>query len=264
MRRGEWERFDPRAVDASLRLLGAALLACVATDAWAGAWRVHGGDLFPWRHLPGVPLYGHAGLAFEWALGVAAGSSLLASAGRSRPPLALLALWSGALATALGLSQRFSNHRALLLIVLVFVGLAPPRTRDPDFAARARPNLALVRAQLVLVYVFSVVHKACRGFTSGAALASLFGWSHAPSQIAAWGTLAIEALVPVLLLKAPRVGLAVGVALHVAMAVLLPSVWPFSFAMVAMGALFLYPRPPIGGPRSDATGSGRAMPCDAK
>jgi hypothetical protein len=237
MRGNEWQRFHPRATGAMLRLLGLAAIACAAADAWAGAWRVHGGELFPWRHLPGVPLYGRAMLTVEWALGVGGGIALAAGVARKAGLAAAIA------ATLLGLSQRYSNHRALLLIVLVFVALAPPDVDDPAFASRPHPNLALVRAQLVLVYAMSAVNKVLHGFLCGAVLASLFGWPLAVACPLSVALVAAEVAIPLLLLARPSIGVAAVVVLHGAMAWLMPNVAPFSVVMLAMAVAFFPPRP---------------------
>jgi hypothetical protein len=228
----DWERFDRWSVGACLRALGAALLACVATDAALGVRRVEAGELFPWRHLPGIPLYGTTGLVIEWALTGLGGLALLAGVQRA------LAVRIGLLGTLLALTQRFSNHRALLLIVLVFVAIAPPNLEAPSFAAEARPNLALVRAQLILVYASSAIGKIAHGFWTGAALASLFGWG-TWARVAAPAVIVAEIAAPILLLLRPRAGLALVVALHTTMAILLPSVLPFSLTMIAMALLFV-------------------------
>jgi hypothetical protein len=238
MRRIAWtvlwsenNRLTRRQAAAFLCVLGSAIVACAASDGLLGAWRVQGGQLFPWRHLGGVPLYGHSLLVVEWLLGAVAGALLLA---RRRCDLAVkLAL----VATAMGISQRYSNHRALLLIVLVFVSLAPINLDVPGSYAAPRPAFGLVRAQLLLVYAFSVLNKMLSGFLAGDALRSLFAW-HAARPIA-WGVLLAEVAVPILLLVRPRWGIALAVVLHVSMAVVLPSVWPFSLTMIAMALLFL-------------------------
>jgi len=236
MRLRSWERFSPRSVDAFLRMLGAALVACVATDAALGVWRVEAGELFPWRHVPGIPLYGDAGLVVEWALTGTAGLALLAGIRRA------LAVRVGLVGTLLALTQRYSNHRALLLIVLLFVAIAPPNVDAENFASEPRPNIALVRAQLLLVYASSAIGKIAHGFWTGAALTSLFGWGTF-ARIAAPAVIATEIAAPVMLLLRPRAGLALVVVLHTAMAVLLPSVLPFSLTMVAMSLLFVPTRP---------------------
>ena len=40
---------------------------------------MHGGELFPWRHTVGVPIYGHQLLVVEWSLGAVAGVAILGS-----------------------------------------------------------------------------------------------------------------------------------------------------------------------------------------
>ena len=240
MRLRRWEQIDPRATRAFLRVLGLALLACVATDAWGGAWRVHSGELFPWRHLPFVALYSRSVLLVEWALGVGAGLALVSGARGARARAAVVI---GLVATIMGLSQRFSNHRALVLIVLAFVALAPLSVGKPGedgkSSSRAHPNLGLVRAQLVLVYATSALDKIAHGFLSGDALVTLFGTPRSLARPAAWGVVGAELLIPVVLCVSPRVGVAAVIGLHVAMAILLPSVWPFTLVMIAMALLFL-------------------------
>jgi hypothetical protein len=235
----ERETFTRGQVDAFLFVLGASVVACAATDALLGAWSVHAGKLFPWRHLPGVPLYGTTLLAVEWAIGVTAGVALLA------PPLRPwrdAAVRLAIVATAMGLSQRFSNHRSLLLIVLVFVALEPlPRPTPGKDATIERPSLALVRAQLLLVYAFSVVNKVAHGFLTGDALTTLFPslpWSAHRATLFSSFVVAAEVAVPVLLVVRARWGVVLCILLHASMAALLPSVTPFSLTMIAMASLF--------------------------
>jgi hypothetical protein len=227
----ERDQFSRAGVDAFLRILGAALLACVVADALLGAWSVHGGELFPWRHVAGVPLYGRGMLCLEWALGGIAGTLLLGGLWCD------VAIPLGLVATALGLSQRFSNHRALLFIVLMFVALAKIDRRGADFATVRRPALALVRAELLIVSASSLLNKVLHGFLTGQALFLLFGWAR--SGPLAWAVVGAELLVPLLLVFRARWGVAGAVLLHGSMAIVLPSVWPFSLTMIAMAILFL-------------------------
>jgi hypothetical protein len=245
MKLADRERFARGAVRAFVAGLGVTLALCVAADGAGGAWEVHAGRLFPWRHLPGVPLYGSAGLALEWVIGIAAAGLFVVAARPHAWAHAALrgGLGLGLLATVMGLSQRYSNHRALLFIVLVFVALDPPDLAGSpaDFAEAPRPTLALVRAQLLLVYATSATGKLLHGFASGAALASLFGWPLPVARPLAATVIAAELLVPALLCVAPRLGVLAAAALHGTMAVLLPSVWPFTSLMTALALLFLPP-----------------------
>ena len=224
--------FERARVALFLRLLGAALIACVIADAFDGVWRMHTGKLFPWRHLPGVPLYPVAVLVLEWGLGVVGGAMLLALQSCD------WAVRLGLLASAMGLTQRFSNHRSLLLIVVAFVATVPLRLDDPDFAGQPRPNLALVRAQLLIVYAFSVLNKSAHGFLTGEGLMHLFAWSPLAARLMAWGVVLAEITTPTLLLLRPRIGVLAAIVLHVTMGLLLPNVWAFSFTMLAMAVLF--------------------------
>jgi hypothetical protein len=230
VRWSERERFTPGQVDAFLSVLGASIVACVASDALFGAWGVHTGRLFPWRHPPGLPLYGRGLLLAEWGLGAIAGVLLIVRRWRDH------AIRLAIVATLMGLSQRFSNHRSLLLIVLIFVSLAPVAPQRQPAADAPRPALALVRAQLLIVYAFSVVNKIAHGFLTGDALTSLFGWRAA--RPLSFAVVAAEIAVPVLLVVRARWGITLCILLHASMAVVLPSVWPFSLTMIAMALLF--------------------------
>jgi len=230
------------------RLLGVALAARLWTDGQSGIWRVHTGELFPWRHLPGIPLYSSSALLIEWtalalaALGLLSGVQLRAS------------LYLGVLAILMGLSQRYANQNVLLLLILVFATLrfmSPPAlaTREPD-----SPNFTLIRWQLWIVYGFSIANKLAHGFLSGDAIEALFGAGESLSRLAAFGVIVAEALVPILLSSGnERVGFYAAVLLHGMFALAMPGLWPFSFAMLAMAVLFVPARPRA----ALAEGSGR-------
>lgn len=202
-----------------MRLLGVTLLALAAEDMIDGWWHVHTGAFYPWRHLPVVPLCGPTGLVLEWlALGVAGGLLVL---DRARVPAA----WLGAAALVAGLTQRYSNQRALAMILFVYL-LTDVR----------RPDLVLVRWQLGIVYAFSVLHKLSQSFWDGRALGAL--GLPAPSLLAIV-TLIAEAAIPLVLWRAPRAGVAAVVLLHGAFALVLPGVVPFTIAMIAMSTAWL-------------------------
>ena len=65
-------------------LLGATLLVCVSEDIGSGVWRIHSGEIFPWRHMGFVPLYSPAGLVLEW-IGLGLGGVLIAANIRQNP-----------------------------------------------------------------------------------------------------------------------------------------------------------------------------------
>jgi hypothetical protein len=177
------------------------------------------------------------GLVIEWALNGLAGLALVVGARRS------LAVRVGLAGMLLALSQRFSNHGALLVIVLAFVALKPPDLASERFESEVRPNLGLVRAQLVIVYSASAFAKITHGFASGLALVTLFGWNPREAHVLATAVIVAEAGAPILLVLRPRAGLAAVALLHTTMAILLPSVWPFSLTMIALAALFAGPAP---------------------
>jgi hypothetical protein len=238
--------------------LGAAWVARVGVDAARGVWRIHSGELFPWRHLPGVPLYSTRWLLVEWAISLGAGLGMLLGL---RVPLAVgMAL----LASIAGLSQRSSNQQALMLIVLTFLALNPNGSGFAD--PRRSPNITLVKSQLAIVYLFSALNKILGGFLDGAALRSSLldsAWLQAALldngtswQPELWialssGVVLAELTLPLLLMRWPRLGVAGVALLHGGFAVVMPGVLPFGLLMLAMSLLFLRstprPRPPVGG-----------------
>jgi|GEM_PF-2742413 len=234
---GRLDRFEPRAVSAFERLFGVALLVEIATQVRADTWGVHAGRLYPWRHLGILPLYPPAVLALEWTIASACGVILLAAPRRSHATRSLA--WR-ILAPVLLVSvlERFSNHGVLFFLVAFFTSMNPPDADAPDFAAREHPNLGLVRAQLVVVYVFSALAKLLHGFTSGASLRVLIGLLPPVAAAASWVVVVGELLLPLLLWKRPAAGIAAVVLVHAAFAYALPNVASFGVVMVALAVLF--------------------------
>ena len=219
-------------VEAFYVLLGVSLLATVITEITSGVWGVHAGTLFPWRHVRPFPLYGVGPLCVEWALLASSGAAL--AIGFARNVASRVAL----VVTAVSLTQRYSNAHALALIVLFFVALDPASPRDARFAFDAHPNFALIRNQLIVVYLFSAANKIAHGFTSGTSLVNLLGVSAANGRILAIATVLGELAIPALLSMRPREGIAAASLMHIAFAIALPGLWPFTILMIAMSALF--------------------------
>lgn len=240
MRRADLERFDRRSVAWFLRLYGAALVVNVLLEVRAGVWRVHTGELYPWRHIPLVPLYPPAGLAIEWLATATTGVALAAATTSPRAGrVARVAARVAALATLAGVLQRYSNHGVLLFLIALYVAIDPPDVAAADFGVRPHPALGLVRAQLAIVYLFTALNKITHGFLGGAAIAALFGWSAPLARAAAWAVIAAELALPFVLVRWPRAGVAGVLALHLAFAAWMPGLWSFALAMLSMATLFL-------------------------
>ena len=233
------DRFDARAVAWFLRLYGLALLVDVATEVGAGVWNVHTGQLYPWRHLGIIPLYPARGLAIEWGLRSLAGFAL--ALGARRPRVIVLAVRVLTPTLFVAVLERYSNHGVLLFLIALFLSIAPPDLTRADFDQQAHPALGLVRAQLVVVYVFSALNKLTHGFGRGDSLANLLAVGPATARILSWSVIAAELALPIVLLRWPRLGLPGVIALHVVFAVLVPGVWSFALAMIAMAVLFTRP-----------------------
>lgn len=232
------EPVTPRALTGFYRLLGASLIARVATDWSAGIYRVHTGELFPWRHLPIAPLYPPGLLLVEWLLLAASGAALLLLT-RLR-----VALYVALLATAMGLSQRYSNQSALALIVLSCCALKPTTPSNLD-AQVACTHLDLLRYQLLIVYSFSALNKLRADFLSGTTLSTLL---HVPLSVArpvSWAVVLAELLLPLLFVqKRPHLAWSGVLLLHVAFSLLMPGLIPFGLLMLALATLWLPQRHP--------------------
>lgn len=229
--------FRRGAVACSLRLFGAALVAEVATQIHAGVWGVHAGRLYPWRHLPILPLVPPWALAIEWTLTALAGLALVAGRGTR------VALRAAAAVTLVSVLERYSNHGALLFLVALFWAMAPPDLASPAFEEEEHPTLGLLRAQIAIVYVASALNKALHGFLGGRSLENLLGLAHAPAQALSIAVVAAEVALPVLLFVRPRVAIAGVVLLHVGFAIFLSGLASFGLAMVSLAVLFDRPPP---------------------
>jgi hypothetical protein len=245
------DRFHAGSVAWSLRLYGLALTVDVGIEIASDVWGVHAGRLYPYRHVDLVPLYPTGALAVEWALRGAAGLLLVLFARRAQVVAAAVRLASLALFAAL--LQRYSNHGALLFLIALFLSLAPPDVTAPSFDDAPHPALGLVRAQLVIVYVFTALNKLLHGFTSGASLGRVLGLGAATelSRAASWLVVGLELTLPLVLVLAPRAGVALVLALHLAFSATMPNVTSFGLAMLAMAVLFVdrprSPHAPSGG-----------------
>ena len=236
------DRFDARAVTWFLRLFGVALGVDVLSEVAAGVWHVHTGRFYPWRSLGLVPPYPASVLAVEWTLRAGAGLALLAAATRAKVVAAAIRV--AALVLFVAVLERYSNHGVLLFLVAFFLTLAPPHVGAPDFRERAHPALGLVRAQLVIVYVFSALNKLAHGFGSGRSLGHLLSAHLATAPSPALATalsvmvIGTELAIPLVLVLRPRAGIALVVAMHAAFALLVPGVISFGIAMTALAVLF--------------------------
>lgn len=233
-----FDRFDAGAVTWFLRLFGVALVIDVIAEIAAGVWHVHTGRFYPWRHLGIVPLYPASVLAIEWTLRAAAGLALLARAGQARSVAVAVRVAAAVLFAAV--LERYSNHGVLLFLVAFFLAIAPPDVGSRSFADVAHPALGLVRAQLVIVYVFSALNKLTHGFASGQSLANLLGGElgAGPARALSVLVIATELAIPIVLLRSPRWGIALAIVMHLSFAALVPGVASFGLAMVAMAILF--------------------------
>jgi hypothetical protein len=240
------ESFSARSVTWFLRVFGLALIVDVVTEMASGVWGVHTGRLYPWRNLGIVPLYPASVLALEWALRAGAGVALVVGARNAKVVGAAVRV--AAMVLFVAVLERYSNHGVLLFLVALYLTLAPPDVASTSFEERAHPALGLVRAQLVIVYVFSALNKLAHGFMNGHSLSNLLGGALTPGAARGLSlvVIATELALPVLLLFRPRAGVVVVIAMHVAFAALVPNVASFGLAMIAMSLLSL----PVAGRRS--------------
>ncbi len=235
------------------RALGASLLACALDDLANGVWSIHTGRYRPWRSIyAGVPLFPAWTMAVIWAMLVASGLLVALDSGYGGTTVhrrRQAGLWLGLFAGLLDLSQGFSNHLFLILLILVYL-LIPLGSR-PEIQVDDR--LKLIRYQLVIVYLFSALNKIALGFLDGKSLFNLGSLIHhsilpealvrgilssSAAQPLAWGVVAAELGLPVLLITLPRLALVLVIAFHTGITLMMPGVSPFLFVMTAMAFLF--------------------------
>ncbi len=219
----------------------ACLVARVVSDIAIGRWGIATGNLYAYRKMVGFPLLPPAVVVLEWALLLAAALALCVR-GINRRLIGVVTLFVG----LLSLTQMF-QHQKLLLIACSFIMAIVPLSEPKLFRFA-------IRAQIILVYLGSVLSKILTGFASSEDLIRAIDYSVSGSLWRSvvladiWGvlrglpigvlTLVAEALVVVLLLWRPNQGFVAMIALHLAMALLLADVLPFSLLMIAMGAYF--------------------------
>ena len=109
-----------------------------------------------------------------------AGAGVALLLGARRPKVAGAAVRVAAIVLFVAVLERYSNHGVLLFLIALFLTLAPLDLTSPSFAERDHHALGLVRAQLVIVYVFSAVNKLAHGFAGGQSLANLLGGGLSP------------------------------------------------------------------------------------
>jgi hypothetical protein len=230
----------PSAEEAFFRLLAVALIACVASDMVNGVWNIHAGVYYPWRHNAAFPLFPAPYLLLEWGLLLLA-SAFIFSLRRRQGGVVIAAVMM-----LISLTQRFSNHRSLIFIVLLYLCIPGGRARGE--------SQRLIRYQLIIVYLFSALNKLNRDFLEGHTLANL-GWDiHGallPTAAVRWilspnwsmplsyVVVAIELLMPILLIRQPRIGFTVALLMHTLFSLVMPGIWAFTFIMLAMACLFL-------------------------
>lgn len=244
-------RYSPATARWMYRLLGAALAGLAVQEWLNGHLQGHAGQLWL-RRLPALPLLPPAAAAALWAAQAACGLGL--SFGVARRAATRL----GTALLCVSLTQCWFNQKMMLALSLLALALDPPDPEEPGFADRPRPGLALIQAQLLLVYAATVLYKLRDGFWSGDALLALFEQLRARGlsgllPAAALGArltagraatlstlvLAAEAAIPPALILRPRRGFIGVVALHAALALFMPGIWPFTAAMAGAAVLFL-------------------------
>lgn len=222
------------------RLLQLTLISFVIKEISTGIWHVHTRDYFPWRHAPFFPLLPPIFLIAEWCV-LIFGAALFYFPMRRRHAAALTAV-----AMLLSLSQRFSNHAALVFLLMFYIAITPRRHLQLAFK--------MIRYQLCIVYIFSALSKLNQQFYTGESLIALGKYGPAgllPKEwivghffqpwvaLVACFVLAIEFLIPIVLFKRPVVGVALVAFFHFGLALFMPGIWTFALTMFAMSILFL-------------------------
>lgn len=252
--REEEQFFSRQTLRFFYRALGLTLLALVLFEWRSGRAALQTGELCGRRASLLIPLYGSGWLALEWSVLACCGAAL--ALGWRRRLAARLACAAG----LASLTQFYMNQKALIVLTLLYLALAPPDPEQDGVAHRAWPNIALIRYQLLIVYAFSGLMKLRAGFVDGKSLQALFenlarmpeqGWlpakpalalfSALPGSAAAasWLVVLAELGLPLLLLRRPRLGLAAVALLHGGFMLFMPGIAPFTLVMLTDASLFL-------------------------
>lgn len=175
------------------------------------------GELLPRgfvQHLAGPSL-----VITEWVVSILALTCVWINYKRTQ------ALTFVAFISLFGLIQNYSNHG--LLLTLAFFYLAHPR------------RLELLNFQLVLMYVLAGANKLEQGFYTGESLQNLValmdfqnieGWLNWPDgmfSLFGIATIAMEFLIPVLLVLVPQLGILAALLFHISLLLFMPGLWGF-------------------------------------
>lgn len=155
--------------------LGLAVTWQLAEDVLVGQSRVYSGEFFPWRQY--VDWNALFGTGFYWGLiGI---EVLLLALYFLRINVRTTACLLAVVLFVDGLGS-FLNHRFLMSIEMLLISLcpAPDRKQPIGTGKQVYWNLDVLRWQLGIVYVFTVVHKLNGQFLSGQTLHNLFFMTH--------------------------------------------------------------------------------------
>lgn len=221
-----------------------AIISRIISDILLNRQGIHAGAVFPSRHyFSAIPIYPVSIFYLELALALI--GALLLNFQKIRFGSLLIAV-----AYLMGLSQMFQNQKTLILIIATTL-LIQPLSRSE------RSSIWFLRYQLILVYSISALQKIFSGFNSGQDLIrtadyllsiesnlfikGLLVYLQNPlmAEVFSVSTVIIEIALPIILIKAPRVGIALVVLLHFSMNLLMKDITPFSLTMLALSLTFM-------------------------
>ncbi len=205
---------------------------------------IHAGEVFPNRHVFSfISIYPPAILYIEMAL--ASAGAILLNLKRVRFGCLLIII-----SYLMGLSQMFQNQKLLILIVACTLCIQPLSKTD-------KSSIWFLRYQLILVYSISALQKVVQGFNDGIDLSlttkyllsiesnpvikALLAYVSDPlnAMIFSVSTVVLEFIIPIFLIKRPKIGVALVVLLHFSMNLLMKDIMPFSLTMIALSLPFL-------------------------
>lgn len=221
-----------------------AIISRVISDLLLNRQGIHSGEVFPSRqYFPSIPIY--SVFVFYLELTLAFVGALLLNSKKVRTASLIIVI-----AYLMGLSQMFQNQKTLILIVASTLLIQPLSKND-------RSSIWFLRYQLILVYSISALQKMFSGFNSGLDLLEttkyllglennlfikqLLTYLQDPrtAEVFSLSTIVVELLIPIALIKAPRLGVALVILLHLSMNLLMKDITPFSLTMLALSLTFL-------------------------
>ncbi len=221
-----------------------AVLSRIICDYLLGRIGIHLGEIYPNRKLNSMtPPYALFTLYVEWTLAFFGAMLINIKPKRLAAVLLIISL-------SMSMSQMFQNQKTLMLIIAITIFVLPLNVKK-------NKSIWFLRFQLILLYLFSGVHKINENFLNGEALKVTFMYlkeiennffisqllsfflTPYPLIFLSWTAVILELSIPLVLIRKPKIGIVMVIFLHLSFNVLLKDILPFTLCTIALSFLFL-------------------------